>query len=179
MPSPTKVRRSTASRSTRGAPAPVDGRIAPACACGRLRRATRALTQLYDDAMAPSHLRITQFSLLRTIARDGKSRICDLAAALLLDRTALSRNLDPLVARGLLAVTPGRDARTREVTLTRSGATALKSAMPYWNRAQAAVARQLGDDRLQALITTLAEVESLHPLRAARSNASFPTEGTR
>ncbi|MGH8850121.1 MAG: hypothetical protein ACREYD_03915, partial [Casimicrobiaceae bacterium] len=42
---------------------------APACACGRLRRAARALTQLYDDAMAPSGLRITQFSLLRTVAR--------------------------------------------------------------------------------------------------------------
>jgi DNA-binding MarR family transcriptional regulator len=117
--------------------------------------------------MAPAGLRITQFSLLRTVARDGTARISDLAATLLLDRTALSRNLDPLIARGLLAVTPGRDARTREVTLSKSGARALRSAMPYWRRAQEAVARRLGRDRLDALIVTLAELESLHPQRGA------------
>src|SRR5207249_3579006 len=58
------------------------------CACGRLRRATRALTQLYDDAMAPSGLRVTQFSVLRALERDGPARISDLAARTLLDRTA-------------------------------------------------------------------------------------------
>ncbi|MGH7633579.1 MAG: MarR family winged helix-turn-helix transcriptional regulator [Gemmatimonadaceae bacterium] len=137
----------------------------PACACGRLRRAARALTQLYDDAMAPSGLRITQFSLLRTVARDGKARISDLAATLLLERTALSRNLDPLLARGLLSVTPGRDARTREVALTRSGAKALQAATPCWKRAQAQVAKRLGGARLDALIATLADVEALHPAR--------------
>src|SRR5436190_18978830 len=92
-----------------------------ACACGRLRRATRALTQLYDDLMAPSGLRITQFSLLRTLARDGTARISDLADTLLLDRTALSRTLDPPVERGLVSIVPGHDARTREVSLTRAG----------------------------------------------------------
>ena len=93
----------------------------PACACGRLRRATRALTQLYDDLMAPSGLRVTQFSLLRTLAREGPSRMSALAEALLLDRTALSRTLDPLADRGLVAVVHGHDARTREVSLTRAG----------------------------------------------------------
>lgn len=138
---------------------------APACACGRLRRAARALTQHYDDAMAPSGLRITQFSLLRTVARHGKARISELASTLLLDRTALSRNLDLLVTRGLLSVTTGRDARTREVALTRSGALALQAATPYWKRAQADVARRLGGERLDALIATLADVEMLHPVR--------------
>jgi len=55
-----------------------------ACACGRLRRATRALTQLYDDAMAPAGLRVTQFSLLRTLASTGALRMNALAARLLL-----------------------------------------------------------------------------------------------
>ena len=91
------------------------------CACGRLRRATRALTQLYDDLMAPSGLRVTQFSLLRTLERTGPQHITALAAAALLDRTALSRTLDPLVDQGFVAVLPGRDARTREATLTRAG----------------------------------------------------------
>ena len=51
-------------------------------------------------------LRVTQFSLLRTLAREGPSRMSALAEALLLDRTALSRTLDPLVERGLVAIVP-------------------------------------------------------------------------
>ncbi len=141
-----------------------------ACACGRLRRATRALTQLYDAAMAPSGLHLTQFSLLRTLARSGPTRITALAAATLLDRTALSRNLDPLLARGLVAVVPGSDARTREVSLTRAGARAIRNAEPYWKRAQADVARRLGAPKLDALIATLAEIETLHPAATGRED---------
>jgi DNA-binding MarR family transcriptional regulator len=140
-----------------------------ACACGRLRRATRAMTQLYDDLMAPSGLRITQFSLLVRLARDGTARMSDLADALLLDRTALSRTLDPLVERGLVSIVSGDDARTREVSLTRAGAKALRAAQPHWKRAQLQVANKLGSDRLEALIATLGEIEALHPDRGGRT----------
>jgi DNA-binding MarR family transcriptional regulator len=145
-----------------------DKQYATACACGRLRRATRALTQRYDDLMAPSGLRITQFSLLRTLARRGPSTMSELARALLLDRTALSRTLDPLAERGLVAVAPGQDARTREVSLTREGERTLRRAEPHWRRAQGEVARKLGTAKLEALIATLAEIEALHPDPACR-----------
>lgn len=141
---------------------------ATACACIRLRRAARALTQLYDDAMAPSGLHTTQFSLLRALQRHGSTRITALAAAQLLDRTALSRNLDPLAARKLVAITPGRDARTREVAITPAGEAALRAALPHWQRAQAQVAEHLGSRRLDALIATLADIETLHPATGAR-----------
>jgi DNA-binding MarR family transcriptional regulator len=134
-----------------------------ACACGRLRRAARALTQLYDDAMQPSELRVTQFSLLRTLAANGPLRISDLAARQLLDRTALSRNLDPLLARGLVEAVRGRDARTREVAITARGKRELRAAEPHWRRAQAVVRARVGADRLQGLIETLADLETLHP----------------
>ena len=135
----------------------------PACACGRLRRAARALTQLYDDAMAPAGLRVTQFSLLRTLANEGPRRITELADRQLLDRTALSRNLDPLIEKGLVAVAPGRDARTREVALTAKGTAALRRAEPYWKEAQADVAARIGVAKLDGLIATLGELELLHP----------------
>jgi len=137
-----------------------------ACACGRLRRATRALTQLYDDAMAPAGLRVTQFSLLRTLARDGPLKISELAARQLLDRTALSRNLDPLVELGHVEIVRGRDARTREVAISRKGVAALRAAEPCWMRAQKEVARSIGPERLKALIATLGELEALHPANA-------------
>jgi DNA-binding MarR family transcriptional regulator len=138
---------------------------APPCACGRLRRAARALTQRYDDAMAPAGLRVTQFSLLRTLARGGPACISELAAQQLLDRTALSRNLDPLVEQALVAVAPGKDARTREVSLTTKGAAALRRAERYWSDAQEEVGRRIGKARLAELIAILGEIETLHPDR--------------
>jgi DNA-binding MarR family transcriptional regulator len=138
----------------------------PACTCGRLRRATRALTQLYDDAMAPAGLRITQFSLLRTLTREGPLTISALASRQLLDRTALSRNLDPLLDKGLVDVIRGRDARTKEVAISRKGSAALRAAEPYWMRAQKEVTKRVGADKLEALIATLHDLEALHPTAA-------------
>ena len=135
----------------------------PACTCGRLRRASRALTQLYDDLMIPSGLRVTQFSMLRTLEREGTATLSNLAQTLLLDRTALSRNLDPLVERGLVKILAGSDARTREVSLTRSGGAAIRAALPHWKRAQAQVKARIGATRMQALVATLDAIESLHP----------------
>ena len=144
--------------------------VAPACVCGRLRRAARALTQLYDDTMAPAGLRITQFSLLGTLARNGPQRITELAALALLDRTALSRNLEPLATEGLVRIAAGRDARTREVSLTRAGEAALAKAMPYWRRAQVQVAQQLGQQNINALVGLLDTVEALHPAPVDRDS---------
>jgi len=134
-----------------------------ACVCGRLRRAARALTQLYDDTMAPSGLRVTQFSLLRTLGREGPMRITDLAGVALIDRTALSRNLEPLVAQGYVRIARGKDARTRQVAITVAGKATLDRALPYWRDAQRVVARKLGQTRTDNLVEILDFVESLHP----------------
>ena len=82
---------------------------------------------------------------------------------LLLDRTAASRTLDPLLKRGLVSIVAGRDARTREVSLTRAGQRAIRDASPHWRRAQLQVSRALGPRRLEALIDTLGAIEALHP----------------
>jgi len=149
--------------------------FASPCACSRLRRATRAVTQLYDDALEPVGLRVTQLSLLRALQRQGTLRIGELAAQTLLDRTALSRNLDPLVARKLVAIVHGRDARTREVTLTRQGVAAVASAAPHWERVQKEVARHVGRDRLDGLYDILLDIEALHPAPCG-SGTSQPDE---
>jgi DNA-binding MarR family transcriptional regulator len=154
------------SRSRRSVPTS-SPHASPACACGRLRRAARALTQLYDEAMAPAGLRVTQYSLLVTLESQGAMRITDLAARQLLDRTALSRNLDPLVDRGYVVVAAGRDARTREATITSLGKATLRKAEPCWKRAQAEVTARIGRAKLDGLIATLGELESLHPDRDA------------
>ena len=148
---------------------PLPQPFASPCTCSRLRRATRAVTQLYDDALAPVGLRVTQLSLLRTLQRLGTLTIGELAARNLLDRTALSRNLDPLAQKRLVAIQPGRDARTREVTLTRQGTAAIAAAAPHWERAQREVARHVGRDRLDGMYEVLRDIEALHPAPAGHS----------
>ena len=143
--------------------------FASPCTCSRLRRATRALTQLYDDALEPVGLRVTQLSLLRTLQRLGTLTIGELAARNLLDRTALSRNLDPLAAKRLVAIQPGRDARTREVSLTRQGTAAIAAAAPHWERAQREVARHVGRARLDGMYEVLRDIEALHPAPAGHA----------
>jgi len=86
-----------------------------------------------------------------------------LASALLLDRTALTRNLEPLIERRWIEVICGEDARRRTVSLTAAGERALRQATPHWQRAQRAVAARVGAKKLEALIDTLHELESLHP----------------
>lgn len=142
---------------------PADPRFATACTCGRLRRAARALTQVYDDALAPDRLTVTQFALLRILARDGATRISDLARAALIDRTAIARVLDPLARRRLVAIDAGDDARTRVAKLTAAGARAFAAAESRWRGVQDRVARRLGPDKVATLIGLLQDVEALHP----------------
>lgn len=113
--------------------------VAAGCACKHLRRTARAVTQLYDDTLRPSGLRITQFTLLVAVALGEPVPITRLADALDLDRTTLARDLKPLTERGLVQVAAGEDRRTREVRLTRQGREAVGRAYPLWQRAQARV----------------------------------------
>jgi DNA-binding MarR family transcriptional regulator len=120
------------------APRPTElAEVAADCACKRLRRTARAVTQLYDQTLRPSGLRVTQFTLLVGVAVSEPVPITRLADALGLDRTTLARDLRPLTERGLLEVAAGDDRRTRVVRLTRQGRDAIARAYPLWKQAQA------------------------------------------
>src|SRR5215207_10827262 len=103
-----------ASREPSRAPAP-DLRQ---CACFNVRKSARAVTQLYDDILRPSGLRVTQFSLLTVVRLLGRATIGGLADAAVMDRTTLTQNLKLLSRAGLIVIRQGDDARVREVTLT-------------------------------------------------------------
>jgi DNA-binding MarR family transcriptional regulator len=135
--------------------------VARACACANLRRAARAVTQLFDEALAPSGLRATQFTLLVTSRLMGESTINELAERMAMDRTTLSRNLKPLVRNGLLEVRPGEDGRTRLVWITAAGEQALEEAYPLWQQAQQEIVGVLGEERHEALLGDVAQAVSL------------------
>ena len=131
------------------------------CAAGNLRRATRALTQLYDDALRPSGLRVTQFSLLVNLARLGPQTMNELADKLAMDRTTLTRNLAPLEREGWVESVTGEDQRTRLVAMTKQGEKVLSKAIPLWAQAQARMVKGIGQERLRNLIKDLTEMTEL------------------
>jgi DNA-binding MarR family transcriptional regulator len=135
--------------------------IATGCACRNLRRTARAVTQLYDDTLRPSGLRITQFTLLVAVAISEPVPITRLADALDLDRTTLARDLKPLTERGLLEITTGEDKRTRMVRLTVQGREAIARAYLLWQQAQARIVQGSEPDRWQLVAGGLEEVAAL------------------
>lgn len=125
------------------------------CACFNLRKATRAVTQYYDDLLRPSGLRTTQFSLLALLRLLGTASISELAEATVMDRTTLARNLDVLVGQRLVRIRPGADGRVREVSLTRAARKRLAAALPLWEKAQAQIAERLGAERMERILGDL------------------------
>ncbi len=119
------------------------GRLSP-CVCSTLRMVTRAVTQLYDDVLRPSGLRVTQFSILTTIARMGEANLRQLADTLAIDQTTLTRSLDLLEREGVTERVPHPDGRIKAMVLTAKGRRALEIARPLWAQAQDKVLRELG-----------------------------------
>jgi DNA-binding MarR family transcriptional regulator len=126
------------------------------CACTVLRRATRAVTAAYDAALAPSGLRVTQFSVLRTLAWLGPLPVTRLAKEAALDRSTMGRNLNPLERRGMVALVAGAtDGRERIAHLTPAGEAAITAATPHWLATQARVAALVDHTALAALASRL------------------------
>ena len=131
------------------------------CACGNLRKATRAVTQLYDKVLRPSGIRVTQLGLMVATRVQGPVTVKHLAETTVTDRTTLTRNLRPLEKQGLIRIEPGEDRRERIVTLTNRGQKALLSALPLWKKAQARIAKGLGQRRFNRLLSDLSAMVAL------------------
>jgi len=130
------------------------------CTGAALRRTTRRMTQFYDDAMKPTGLKLTQYSVLNALAQVEDPSITDLAATLMMDRTTLTRNLRPLAAAGWVRIGPGADARARAVTLSDTGRQVLEAARPVWRQAEISVRERLGADGGRELRRLLAEASA-------------------
>jgi DNA-binding MarR family transcriptional regulator len=126
--------------------------------CANLRRATRAVTRLYDDAIGAVGLKSTQFTLLMVLEQAGRLRQHEVAEVLLADPTTLSRTLAPLRARGWLIDEVGEDRRERLWSITPAGRRKLEAATRQWEQVQARVRGDLGDAQWAALAGLLERV---------------------
>ena len=131
------------------------------CNCLAIRQAARHVTQFYDQVLAPTGLRTTQFSILARLRRRGPMTINALAGELVMDRTTLGRNIQPLERDGLIEVMRGRaDRRRHELNLTAAGLARYRAAAQCWTAAQARFAEVFGDERATALRELMREVSA-------------------
>ena len=138
-------------------------KIPSPCTCMNIRRASRAVTQFYDEALQPCGLSIAQMSLLTQLTLAGSVTISELAKRMRIDRTTLNRNMKPLTEAGLITVSPGKDSRTRQVSLTDSGRQSHVQARTLWQEAQIALDVYLGQEDAARLVDLLNRLEALAP----------------
>jgi DNA-binding MarR family transcriptional regulator len=129
------------------------------CNCLALRQATRRVTQLYDEALAPTGLGANQYSILARLKREGPSTIKDLARLLVMDRSTLGHLLRPLEERGFVRLTLSkRDGRSRVTALTPAGRALVARGRPLWASAQQCFEKTFGAKGAQNLRTVLKRV---------------------
>lgn len=129
------------------------------CNCLALRQAARHVTQFYDQYLVPTGVRTTQFSILTKLKRLAPVTINALAEEMVMDRTTLGRNIQPLEREGFIAVRQGRaDRRSKELHLTDVGVARLREAETAWAEAQTRFEREFGTERAADLRAVLRAV---------------------
>lgn len=120
-------------------------RLSPAeCTCFRMRGAARRVSQIYSRHLAPTGLKISQFSLLAFVTARGPLGITELSELLSTDRTTLTRNLRPLLASGVIERAEAGDKRRHELVATAAGRALFKRALPLWAAAEEEVRAAMG-----------------------------------
>jgi DNA-binding MarR family transcriptional regulator len=133
------------------------------CACTTLRKATRALSRIYDEALATVGMNITQFAILRVIGRagDGGIALSRLAESLVMDKTSLYRGLGPLIRSRWVVVTQAGKGRTKLVCLSTEGRRVMEAGAEPWEAAQSKVVEAFGVERWAALHGSIADLAAV------------------
>jgi DNA-binding MarR family transcriptional regulator len=131
------------------------------CSATALRKASRRLTMLYDAALAPAGLTVTQYALLTELVRRAEQAptVTELAEAMVMDRSGLGHTLGPLERDGFIALAVnGKDARSRHVVLTVRGKALQKKAHALWVKAQKQFTDAIGAREVSRLQTALLSI---------------------
>jgi DNA-binding MarR family transcriptional regulator len=131
------------------------------CMCASLRRASRGLTQFYEEALRPLGLRSSQFTILQalSIAREVSQGV--LGEILSMDSTTLTRTLKTMSREGWIAERRGKDRRERLLSLSDAGRDRFNLAVPAWETAQAQLKREMGCQRWGDLLRLTNELKTL------------------
>jgi DNA-binding MarR family transcriptional regulator len=133
------------------------------CYCLNVRRASRAITQFYDNLLDPCGLKVTQYSLLNGVKSIDPATMNELSTRARLERTTLIRNLRPLQKMGLVDIGYKESSNTRLIRITEKGIKTLEKASTLWSEAQEALDRFIPEEELEVFLKVLKDVESLAP----------------
>jgi len=125
------------------------------CYCVALRKASRRVSSLYDEALAEYGITLAQFSLMRRLQSGQPLSVSELAERLELDRSTVGRNVKLLVNKGLIEQKAGSDLREAELSLSQTGATLLTKSEGSWKQVQVNIEAKLGTHGTQQLIALL------------------------
>jgi DNA-binding MarR family transcriptional regulator len=131
------------------------------CFCSTLRRTSRSLTQLYEDALRPLGLRATQFTILQALALTGEVSQGHLGEILAIDSTTLTRALEIMRRRGWITEHRGKDRRERWLHLANKGEKQLSRALPIWEKIQTNLRHQIGKQNWGKLLQLADQVTNL------------------
>ncbi len=138
------------------------------CTCGSLRKASRRISQFYDTALAPVGIKSTQYSILAEIDHAGPDErltMCELATAMVMDRSTLGHNLRPLERDAMLVLRLSQsDRRKRYVELTSKGKETLEEARRLWRHAEGRFEKIFGKQpaaKLRAVLLSIASNQDL------------------
>jgi len=137
--------------------------IAATCIAGRLRLLNRVITNLYDDALRPFGVKLSQGNILAVTAKFGVARPAQVCDILELDTSTLSRTVDRMVENGWLEILPDEDGRSHPFRLTAQGKRLMEKSIPAWERAQAEATTLLGDEGLRLLDAAIRRVKAPQP----------------
>jgi DNA-binding MarR family transcriptional regulator len=136
-------------------PGPVEAAPPPGpprgCSSQKVRRLSRRISSHFDHVVAATGLKTTQYSLLNHAVALGPVRPGELARAMGLEASTLTRNLRPLVDAGWLEIGAGDDERSRTVRVTPAGAAKRIEAQRVWKRAQLSFNERIGSERVARL----------------------------
>ena len=134
-------------------------KVASECIAVRLRMLNRIITNIYDDALRPLDLKVSQMNILVAAAKMGTARPIEVCEYLHLDVSTLSRNVERMKARGWLEVVANEDGRSQPFRLTPRGRKLLEKAVPAWSEAQQQVKKVLGADFVEQLNLAMKRVK--------------------
>jgi DNA-binding MarR family transcriptional regulator len=137
-------------KDTKKQPATIDT-VAKTCIAARLRLLNRVITKIYDDALRPVGVKISQCNILVMTAKMGTALPTLVCEMLQLDLSTLSRNVELMRTKGWLEVVPSEDARTHPFRLTDTGRRLVEKVIPAWEKAQAQARTLLGEDFVSLL----------------------------
>ena len=123
------------------------------CYLHRIRMLSRTITRVYDDALKPLDLKVTQMNLLGVVTKLGPISPGEMCQKLQMDKSTLCRNVERLIKYGWIKQVPGEDNRSHQLKITEKGKEIMKEASKLWKQAQARTQKILGKEASKAIMT--------------------------